>query len=750
MNRFIFLLDRTRYITLASLLLLIPILIDIHIIVGAGPESKFRLFEYGVFLCAFLSIPIWLLRTDPIRVNIAVCSICALIAYLFFRAWFDSVREFALDTAFQTVAICLFALLVMDVCRHTYDFQRLIWIAVISQLFTIAYAVGETFGVDIYFQYIKGVDWRWQNELVDQARGIIWNTLGNPNYYASYGGVLLIFLITLLVLARRIWAKILLAVYAIILIYTLVYTFTRGIWVSLFFTTCVLFFLFFLYGVRQVGGIQEVIRHYGKRIFLISFSFVLLFSAVYGIESVRGHGPLHSVSKRFYHGFTFRDTSMRTRPLLWYAALKMWKEKPLWGQGHGRYSARFLETVADTVEESSSTSIQQITRNMNTIRANYTHNDYLHFLAELGAAGFAFILLAGVFILIPTLFILFLNTLSRKEKILLTGCLAVFLQTAFQCIYDFPLHLPASAIFFALAVGGILFFQMKSQRIEPAAILPFPIRWPFCLAVLGIFLLGFEMIPRHLAASHMRKDGRSHLSSEVVQSLSTAPQKAISSLRSADDRFSQASKLFPGDGEILYEKGRTFYYFSIAGFGPHYRRRAIEHLERAKETFCIPELYEFLGSVYIDEKGFALAQQQLDILLQVDPVRDEVQFLAGRIDELSNRYEEAAEHYRAELKHNPDHIRARGYLGMIYKNQFQHYEDAANQFEILLENNRNLPDIHEFLADIYANHLSRPLQARENYRKALAIAQNINDFTRVNRLQAKLKGLQDRLHDEER
>ena len=29
-------------------------------------------------------------------------------------------------------------------------------------------------------------------------------------------------------------------------------------------------------------------------------------------------------------------------------------------------------------------------------------------------------------------------------------------MTALQCVYDFPLHLPASAVLFALAAGGIL------------------------------------------------------------------------------------------------------------------------------------------------------------------------------------------------------------------------------------------------------------------------------------------------------
>jgi|GEM_PF-4588301 len=233
MNGFIRLVDHTRYVLLGALLLLTPVLIDFHIIVGAGPESKFRLLEYGVLLCALLSAPVLLARRSSLRLHGQTIAIGALIFYFLLRAWLDPVREFALDVAFRPVSILLFALLVSDACRTSSALRRLIWVGVFSQLFTIAYAVGETFGVDLLFDYIMGVSWRWWNEFVSEDRGVIWNTLGNPNYYASYGAMLLINLLTLFALSRRKRHRCVLAIYLLALIYTLMYTFTRGIWVSL-------------------------------------------------------------------------------------------------------------------------------------------------------------------------------------------------------------------------------------------------------------------------------------------------------------------------------------------------------------------------------------------------------------------------------------------------------------------------------------------------------------------------------------
>ena len=51
-----------RDLILASLLVLVPVLIDGHIRVGAGPETKFRLFEYGVLLAVLFSLPLWAAR----------------------------------------------------------------------------------------------------------------------------------------------------------------------------------------------------------------------------------------------------------------------------------------------------------------------------------------------------------------------------------------------------------------------------------------------------------------------------------------------------------------------------------------------------------------------------------------------------------------------------------------------------------------------------------------------------------------
>ncbi len=461
---------------------------------------------------------------------------------------------------------------------------------------------------------------------------------------------------------------------------------------------------------------------------------------MYGFEAWRGGGPLHAVGKRFYHAFTFRDASLRTRPLLWFAALNMWSEKPIWGLGHGRFAPRFLETVYETAQHSEVERIQQVTRHMNTIRADYTHNDYLQYLAEWGFVGYALLILIGLSLLIRAIWLLFIEQLTKRSKILLGGSIAIVAQTAFQCLYDFPLHLPASAIFFALGVGGIIHFIREASPDSKLLTLPSITRWGVVICIVALFLIGFEMIPRHFAASHLRKAGRTFAPEAAM--LTRNPQKELGNLRLAEENFARASQLYPGDGEILFESGRTYYLFYASNFGIDYRKRAVDYLERAKETFCIPELYHILGMIYIEEKRYTLAQRQSKVLLLIDPMRDETQYLAGLVDYYLGEYEEAVDHFHAELANNPEHLHSRWYIGMIYQKQFNQYEAAAQVYQQLLDINKNMPDAHESLGDIYFRQLNRPLKAREHYQQALELAVRLNDANRKARLRSKLNELQ--------
>jgi hypothetical protein len=311
-------------------MLVTPVAIDLQIALGAGPETKFRFLEFGVVLASFFSLPLWCVRRSSLRLNGTTAAIGLWIVYLLIRAAFDSHRAFAWDGALCHISWLLFISLVVDACATQRDFMQLLWIAVMGQLGPVALAVGNIFGVDIYLNWIKQLPWRWENPLIGADRAVIWSSLGNPNYYASYGAMLLILTVTWLFLSRRWWSRSLLFLYALTILTTLFYTFTRGIWVSLFPAFFGILFLLAYRHIRIHTSIWSLLRDYGKSSLVTIAVLVILGGVLFVLESKEG--PLHKTANRFQHGLQLRDTSLRSRPLLWYAALRMWREKPLWGQ----------------------------------------------------------------------------------------------------------------------------------------------------------------------------------------------------------------------------------------------------------------------------------------------------------------------------------------------------------------------------------------------------------------------------------
>ncbi|MFB3785430.1 MAG: O-antigen ligase family protein [bacterium] len=720
-----------RDLILASLLVLVPVVIDGHIRIGAGPETKFRLFEYGVLLAGLFSLPRWAGRNRKLAWRSGSVAIGLFLAYLFGRAWLDPHRDYALDQFLTFASWLVFAWLIADACPAPARFARMLWIMAWGQLGPVILAMGNIFGVDIYLHWIlRQPDWKWASELIGADRGIIWSSLGNPNFYANYGAMVLLWLITLMFLTRRRWIRALLGLYAAILLITLIYTFTRGIWASLVPT----FFILLAFGAAQSWlsrrSLSSTIRHYGKSAAALGLAMVLLLSAAYAMES--REGPFHKIGKRFQNAILMRDTSLRSRPLMWYAALRMWRDRPFTGLGWGQYAPRYLETVYQSAQETEPARIQQITRSMNTIWTDLAHNDYLQLLAETGLAGYALFLLFLLTILGTAARALWPMDLSRARRILLTGCFAIVLMTSLQCVYDFPLHLPASAILFALAAGGILALAPDPDARVPGFSGPRAGRWLTALALTPILAAGGIFVVTHVLASHFHEQGSRQLQAGI-DFIFKNQETAVARFRQAERDLQRAGTLFPGNGQILYDRGRVCAYLRDSS-------RAIDLLLRAKETYCVPEMYRVLCDQYLQLNRTAQARRAAEILLLIDPDRKETQYLAGVVDFREGNYPAAAAHFQDELRINPENDRAWGYLGDIYTTQEQ-WEQAARMYEKALEIVPRSVDIRERLADRYAQLKDRE-RARQHYELALEGARLLPDPTYKQRIEWKLKDLE--------
>ncbi|MBN2327359.1 MAG: O-antigen ligase family protein [Candidatus Omnitrophica bacterium] len=707
-------IEKLRFLTIAAVLLLTPVLVDLQIGVGAGPETKFRFLQYGVLLAVLFTLPLWCARRTHSRFNTIAAVIAAWILYILARAAVDDHREFAMDAAFQPISWLLLILLIADACAGRKEFFQLLWIAAIGQLGPVILAVGNIFGEFIFLTWIKKLPWVWQSSFIGADRAVIWSSLGNPNYYASYGGILLIWLITLAAASRDWRARLLWIAYSVIVLITLAYTFTRGIWISLI-PTLLLTILFLAYRKdASHSSILQTIQRRWKQACFAACALILLITAFFALES--NNGPLHNTARRFHHGLQLRDASLRARPLMWYAALRMWRENPLWGQGLGRYAPRFLDAIYTSALETDPQRIQHVTREMNTIRTDQAHNDYLQTLAETGLIGYSLLILFLISLLTFAVCGLLRSHRAQEKTALLAGCTAVLVMIIIQCLYDFPLLLPASAVLFALAAGGVILLTRKEKGTLSNR--PAYFRWIISLAAIPLLAAAAGLILSHLASSHNLNKAFVNWQNGMRSIQQSDPAGAFTHFHLAETRLNQANRLFPRRGAVLFDLGRLYASQFRIQRDPRLRMRAIDHLERSRETWCVPETYQLLCNLYLEESRFAQAQKMSDILLIIDPNREDANFLAAQIDEKARKYQEAARHLRKEIQLHPYNTNAIALLGRIEQEQFNNLDEAAALYQKVLDLEPGSVDIHFRLAliQVQLNELS---EARQHFDKAL-------------------------------
>lgn len=743
LQKLVFLCEKLRFLLLGAILFLIPFVIDAHIQMGSGPDTKFRFFEYLVILAWFFTIPSVLRsRTigffKPLQFSILLFS-----GYLIFRALIDPNREFALDNAFQSGCWLLFSLLIADACRTLEDFKKLLCIGVIAQIPVLIYAFGEIFNIDIYFDYILRKPWRWENELMSAERSLIY-ALSNPNFFASYASMLLIWTGVLFCLIRNTGFRFFLAVYSGVLLYSLVYTFTRGIWISLFASVFIVFTPMLISRTGWQKALYPLLS-FSKKWVLIFLVILVGCGAALHFHSIQGKSPITIVMKRFEDGFGLRDSSLRTRPLLWYTALQMWKTHLVLGSGHGQYGVQFVETVYALTKKSDAAQIQEITKNMNTLSVQKTHNDFLQYLAETGAVGY------GLFLLILVLAcwtgaVRFSQLDGQEEKILVCGSLLIVVFIIFQCMHDFPLRLPASSIWFSMALGVILLIDEEPRRLSGKI-------WiqrtaGLCIAISILAGTGWSgwMVARHLVASHLQWSAEQQKDKGTVND--TFQRK--SELRMAEENFRKADTLFPGDGITLSGFGQTYYLlcgYVEPSLKQEYRNRAIRYLEQARNTFTNPMFYHLLGVLYLDMGQTAKASQAAEIVRLIDPKRKDAQLLAGRVALAAGRVDDAVAFFQQEIFNNPGNIDSYAYLGSVYENNLKEFDKAVQTYSQLLQINPNVPDCHERLANLYDACMNQPEQALEHFQIVLDYAKKqMQPADRIKNLEKRMQGLKEKIN----
>ena len=214
---------------------------------------------------------------------------------------------------------------------------------------------------------------------------------------------------------------------AVIMIVSVVFSYSRGGILAVSFTLMAMAVLTFLKVRRKSWGL----------IIAGLVTLALGFSLWIGIG-----GVLH----RFVNVSAAEYAGTLNRAMIWEDTLHLLRENLILGTGLGTYGV----------------ALRPFQTHLVNLFIDHAHNDYLEFACETGLIGFALLSLP-VFYLLMRMVISFLRDRRRYRSAILLGCIGSTLGLLIHSITDFNLQVPANALIFAIILG----IGYKAACVEP-------------------------------------------------------------------------------------------------------------------------------------------------------------------------------------------------------------------------------------------------------------------------------------------
>jgi len=196
------------------------------------------------------------------------------------------------------------------------------------------------------------------------------------------------------------------------------------------------FILFFELAVLYFGMAkhkQRWIKNFLKVVFLV----IIFISLYIGIDATLERFAL---DKLLHEG----------RPTYWANTIRIFAEFPIFGTGLGTFTFLYPD-----FEEHGT-----------LIRLYHAHNDYLEYLADLGAVGLI-LLLGGLFLMVANSFVIWRIRRYPEVKGLALGGIIAIICILIHSITDFNLHIPANMLLFSVVLSltmVIAFYKRKEPN----------------------------------------------------------------------------------------------------------------------------------------------------------------------------------------------------------------------------------------------------------------------------------------------
>jgi len=510
----------------------------------------------------------------------------------------------------------------------------------LASLPIVTYAQAQHFGID-------------SNYWVQDVKARVFSTFGQPNWLATYLGVVLAFSLSQINLPDNTFIRRLSSLYPILIIIAIIFTQSKT---GLTATALVIGLTFIL----QIGKTKL----WQLLSYPFLFFFLLLITPNFITQKLFPASPAAGTQVPPTQNVT---SSGDIRLIVWQGALSLWRQYPLFGTGP--------ETFADTYYW-----VRPISHNLTSewdFLYNKAHNEYLNYAATTGTFG----ILAYLSVL---LFTLILIIRSQQYTLL----------TAYLCL------LVNHATGFSIVISALYLFLIPAAISWPKPA-PTPLSKPNHLVYLPLFLVIVFLLPKVVLfylsdlyyAQALKQSSAGQYPSALTQiELATSlrpnfpeylinlsvisAQNALSTTDAAlQNKYYQAA--ISASDKALVLSPSSINYWKLSAQTSYYLKDFNQNLLKQATTRLInvsklaptdARLFFLIGEFQLELKDYSAAQKSYQTALNLKSNYDHASFRLAQIYFLNKKFPQAKNMLELTLRLAPSNIDARDLLNKIPAN----------------------------------------------------------------------------------
>ena len=302
--------------------------------------------------------------------------------------------------------------LVIHTLKTRSQLRHLIYIIIAVATFMSVFGLMTKFGNNPF-------PW-WDYSHLKRSPEIVSSTYVNPNNFAGYLEMAIPLTLALFLTGIRGAKRVLVAYLSILLLVGLIISLSRGGWISA------------MVGLAFMGSALLANPYFERKKLLLTCTLVACFLALIVLANrsvVVEIGTLTGAAE---------EPSLQSRVVVWGETVNMTLDRPLLGNGPGTFSTLFTQYQPPGL----------------TKRFFMAHNDYLHFISEVG------IFLVPIIVwMVIAFYRKGFKKLKNPSRLIwgtTLGAMSGITAILFHSIVEFNLHIPANAILFTVLAGIVV------------------------------------------------------------------------------------------------------------------------------------------------------------------------------------------------------------------------------------------------------------------------------------------------------